>query len=108
MRERPRAQRSSSTAAAVVTAAAVEAVEAALVAALLTAAAVLTVGTAAARVIDRLASCHVTVLIGHDSGGVPSYAKVSHLCWWPSHVCVTLAVNMEASNRFHACHAVQS
>ena len=96
MPERPRA----STAAAVLTAAAVEAVEAALVAALLTAAAVLAVGMAAAKVIDRLATS--------SSGAAPSYGKVSHLCWWPSHVCVTLAVNMEASSLFHACHAVQS
>ena len=62
MRERPRAQLSSSTAAAV-TAATVEAVEAALVAALLTAAAVLAVGMAAAKVIDRLATS--------SSGGAP-------------------------------------
>ncbi len=82
MRERPRAQLSSSTATAVVTAAAVEAVEAveaALVAALLIAAAVLTVGMAAARVIDRIATSRSPC--GHDSGGAPSYAKVSHLCW---------------------------
>jgi hypothetical protein len=74
MLERPRAHLSSSTAAAVVTAAAVEAVEAALVAALLTAAAVLAVGTAAARVIDRLATSRSSSC--HDSGGAPSYAKV--------------------------------